>query len=237
MKWSDRVIAIALLGVMGGLLALNMAARSDPGQSDVPAAASTLSVAPLSHQRTPATSSRATKLTGAVGAAGATTTTTTTAPPPPLAGQVTAVGDSILLDIQPYLQADLPGVHVDGVVSRQFGQGIAVVQADRSAGTLGRVLVIELGTNGPISSSEFDQMMQAAAGVARVVVVNVCVPRPWEAQDNAVLAAGVARYPGVAVLADWYSLACVRPQWFAPDQVHLEPAGAQAMASLIAHDA
>ena len=27
------------------------------------------------------------------------------------------------------------------------------------------------------------------------------------------------------------------PQWFTPDQVHLEPAGAQAMAQLVAADA
>ena len=92
---------------------------------------------------------------------------------------------------------------VDGLVSRQFETGIGVVQADRAAGTLGRVLVVELGTNGTVTSSDFDAMMQAAAGVKRVVFVNVDVPRPWEAPDNAVLAAGVARYPGVAVLADW----------------------------------
>ena len=61
-------------------------------------------------------------------------------------------------------------------------------------------------------------MMQAAAGVTRVVFVNVDVPRPWEAADNAVLAAGVARYPGVAVLADWYALS-VRP----PGVVHPGP--------------
>jgi hypothetical protein len=76
-------------------------------------------------------------------------------------------------------------------------------------------------------------MMQAAAGVSRVVFVNVCVPRSWEASDNATLAAGVARYPGVAVLADWYSLASPHPEWFDPDQVHLLPAGAQALADLI----
>ena len=64
--------------------------------------------------------------------------------------------------------------------------------------------------------------------------MNVNVPRPWEAADNAVLAAGVARYPGVAVLADWNALSDPHPEWFTPDQVHLEPAGAQALAALVA---
>ncbi len=164
-------------------------------------------------------------------------TTTTTVPPPttPLAsyGQITAVGDSIMIDIQPDLEADVPGIQVDGMVSRQFEDGIAVVQGYRAAGTLGNALVVELGTNGTITDSDFDAMMQAAGPVKRVVFVNVCVDRSWEAPDNAVLAAGVARYPGVAVLADWYSLANPNPSWFTPDGVHLEPAGQAALATLI----
>lgn len=139
-----------------------------------------------------------------------------------------------MLDVQPDLEAEIPGIHVDGEVSRQFETGIGVVQASKAAGTLGNVLVVELGTNGAVTSDDIDQMMQAASGVQRVVFVNVCVDRPWEAPDNAALAAGVARYPGVAVLADWYSLANGHPEWFTPDQVHLEPAGAQALANLIA---
>jgi lysophospholipase L1-like esterase len=119
-------------------------------------------------------------------------------------------------------------------VSRQFETGIGVVQAERAAGTIGSVLVIELGTNGSVTSSNFDAMMQAASGVRRVVFVNINVPRSWMAPDNAVLAAGVARYPGVAVLADWNALSSGHPEWFAPDQVHLQPAGAQALANLVA---
>ena len=160
------------------------------------------------------------------------TTTTTTLGPIP--GPVTAVGDSILLDIQPELSVVLPGVTVDGLVSRQFDAGVGVVQADRSAGTLGRVLVVELGTNGPVSASAIDAMMQAASGVSRVVFVNVCVPRDWTTPDNAVLAAAVGRYPGMAVLADWNALATPHPEWFTADQVHLNPAGAAALATLIA---
>ena len=147
---------------------------------------------------------------------------------------MTAVGDSILLDIQPQLSIDIPGVTVDGLVSRQFETGIGVVQSHRAAGTLGRVLVVELGTNGAVTASDVDAIMQAATGVARVVLVNVCVPRDWMATDNAVLAAGVARYPGLAVLADWNTLATPHPEWFTADQVHLNPDGATALAALVA---
>jgi hypothetical protein len=152
----------------------------------------------------------------------------------PVADSVSAVGDSIMLDIQPDLLAIVPGARVDGLVSRQFETGVGVVQAERAAGTLGTVLVVELGTNGSVTSSDFDAMMQAAAGVKRIVFVNINVPRSWTAPDNAVLAAGVARYPGVAVLADWNALSSGHPEWFTPDQVHLQPAGAQALAALVA---
>ena len=142
-----------------------------------------------------------------------------------------------MLDIQPSLAALLPGIRIDGLVSRQFEAGIGIVQAEKSAGTLGTVLVVELGTNGTVTSSQVDAMVAAATGVQRIVFVNVCVPRSWAATDNQVLADGVARHPGLAVLADWNALATPHPEWFAADQVHLNPVGSQALAALIAHNA
>jgi lysophospholipase L1-like esterase len=41
----------------------------------------------------------------------------------------------------------------------------------------------------------------------------------------------------VAVLANWYALSSGHPEWFTPDQVHLEPAGAAALAGLITSEA
>jgi lysophospholipase L1-like esterase len=231
---SDLVIGAVVLAVLGALVGLGVANRSTAtasgtaGPSAVGAPAPTTAPTGLSAGGTP-TSTVAPTTTAAPTTTVAPTTTTTTAP----TGPVTAVGDSIMLDIQPYLAADLPGSHIDGLVSRQFQSGIAVVAADRAAGTLGDVLVVELGTNGAVTAADIDAMMQAAAGVHRVVFVNVDVPRAWEAPDNAALAAGVARYPGLAVLADWYTLSSPHPEWFTTDQVHLNPAGAQALATLI----
>ena len=241
----DRVIGIVLVAVLAALVGLGL---SDNSRAATPSpsgstAAGSLGAGPLGAPAT--TASPAAPTTAAGGSPGATQPTVTTpspttvppAPTPPAApvpGPVTAVGDSIMLDIQPELTADLPGVTVDGLVSRQFQAGIGVVQAARAAGTLGRVLVVELGTNGAVTPADVDAMMEAAQGVTRVVFVNVDVPRPWAAGDNAVLAAGVARYPGVAVLADWYALSAPHPEWFTTDQVHLNPAGATALAALIA---
>jgi hypothetical protein len=229
----DRAIGAALLALMAGLLALAIVHRSDQAHSAPPAiapaspsAASASTTTATAPSAGTATSSTAT--TGSAANAGAVPT------PAQVSGSVSAVGDSILLDIQPYLQTEVPGARIDGLVSRQFETGIGVVQAERATGTLGTVLVVELGTNGSVTASDFDAMMQAASGVKRVVFVNINVPRSWMAPDNAVLAAGVARYPGVAELADWNALSTGHPEWFTPDQVHLQPAGAQALATLVA---
>jgi hypothetical protein len=251
----DKVIGVCLLAAMLALLGLALSRRStpataasashpaptSPASSGSAATATTATTAPPASATSavPASATTATQTTTVPTTASATTVmpSVASAPVTPVAGPVTAVGDSIMLDIQSNLESDVPGTRVDGLVSRQFETGIGIVQADRAAGTLGNVLVVELGTNGSVTPSDFDAMMAAAAGVKRVVFVNVDVPRSWEAGDNAVLAAGVARYPGVAVLADWNALSSPHPEWFTADQVHLQPAGAAALANLIAQSA
>ena len=243
----DRVIGITLVAVLVALTGLGLSQRPAPGLAPAGIAASRSGTGsppgPGATATTAAPVGTAPFGTPDLGAtpgpypAAAPTSqpaASTTSSPPAVAGPVTAVGDSIVIDIQPYLESDIPGVTVDGEVSRQFETGIGIVQADRAAGTLGAVLVVELGTNGSVTAADFDAMMQAAAGVERVVFVNINVPRPWEVPDNAVLSAGVARYPGVAVLADWDAESTPHPEWFTPDQVHLEPAGARALAALVA---
>jgi hypothetical protein len=171
-------------------------------------------------------------------------TTTTAAPttaPAPVsvtpdtgAGSVTAVGDSVMLDYQDPLQTDIPGVAVYAAVSRQWADGEAVLQQLKASGQLGSKVIVALSTNGPITSTDFNNMMAILSGVTRVVFVNVHVDQPWQDPNNAVLAAGVSQYPNT-VLADWASLAAQNPQWFGPDGTHLaiNGPGADALAALI----
>ena len=100
------------------------------------------------------------------------------------------------------------------------------------------MVIVGLGTNGPITSTDFDQMMSVLSGASRVVFVNVHVDQPWQGTNNAVIAAGVSRYPK-AVLADWFSLADANPSWLYSDGTHLpiDGAGAQALAALVASKA
>ena len=166
------------------------------------------------------------------------TTTTTTLPPPGpgfVAGHVTAVGDSVMLDYQTPLQTDIPGISVDASVSRQWSDGLQILQGLKASGLLGAEVIVGLGTNGPITDSDFDAMMQVLHGASRVVFVNFHVDREWQDTNNAVLANGASRYPDVFV-ADWATLAAQNPQWFGSDGTHLaiDGPGATALAMLVA---
>jgi hypothetical protein len=166
-----------------------------------------------------------------------TTTTTSTLPPPAagfLPGHVTAVGDSVMLDYQTPLQADIPGITVEAAVSRQWGAGEDLLAQLKAEGQLGAEVVVALGTNGPISSTDFTDMMSILQGASRIVFVNIHVDRPWQDPNNAVLAQGAATYPRVGI-ADWADLAGSNPQWFGSDRTHLaiDGPGAQALASLV----
>jgi hypothetical protein len=166
------------------------------------------------------------------------TTTTTTVPIPAagfVPGHVTAVGDSVMLDYQTPLEADIPGVDVEAAVSRQWGAGEELLTQLKAEGRLGAEVVVALGTNGPISTADFTDMMTVLQGASRIVFVNIHVDRPWQDPNNAVLAQGAATYPRV-LIADWATLAGNNPQWFGTDGTHLaiDGPGAQALASLIA---
>jgi hypothetical protein len=169
----------------------------------------------------------------------------TTPPPPPgppplppgfVKGHVTAIGDSVMLDAQPNLLADIPNITVNAVVSRFWDDGVALAQQLRSEDALGATVVVDLGTNGPVGSSQFQAMMQVLAGATLVVFVTVHLPPSysWSQSVNATLQQGVAHYSDTTI-ADFNSLADMNPQWFGSDGVHMPigGAGAQAMAGLI----
>jgi peptidoglycan/LPS O-acetylase OafA/YrhL len=159
----------------------------------------------------------------------ATTAPATTSAPttlPALGGRVTAVGDSVMLGAQGALQQFLGDrLQMDANVSRHAREAIDVIRTLRDAGQLGDEFVLHLGTNGPVTDGEFDEIMQLLSGVKRVVVVNIKVDRAWEQQVNDTLAAGVPRYSN-AVLFDWHAAGSAHPEYFVSDGVHLTRDGA-----------
>jgi hypothetical protein len=141
-----------------------------------------------------------------------------------------------MVDYEGPLQGDIPGAVVDAAVSRQWSTGESILGQLRASGQLGAVVIVALGSNGPITAADFDAMMAVVAGANRVVFVNVHVDQPWQDPNDAVLAAGVARTPGT-VLVDLQAAALAHPEWFS-DGTHLPIGGpvAQLLAAAIAAD-
>jgi peptidoglycan/LPS O-acetylase OafA/YrhL len=157
--------------------------------------------------------------------------TTTTAPPPPGAG-ITAVGDSVMVDAAPYLEQLLPGISIDAQVGQQLTQVQAAVGQLKAEGAVGNRLVIELGTNGPYSAAQLQALVDSFGPMHRIVFVNTRVPRPWELQVNSTISSVAATLPN-AVVVNWFADSATTPQYFYPDEVHLNPTGARYYAGLI----
>jgi peptidoglycan/LPS O-acetylase OafA/YrhL len=158
------------------------------------------------------------------------TTTTTTAPPAPIAKL--ALGDSVMLGAATQLAAD--GFTVDAVESRAFVNGLDTVLTLDQQGRLGDVVVVHLGTNGPIGSDDMTRMMEALAGVPQVLLLTIDVERDWTAGNNAIVYDTVNTYANVSLL-DWAGLSGSCPgECFYDDGFHLRPDGQQYYAALIA---
>ncbi|MDR0270889.1 acyltransferase family protein [Paenibacillus sp.] len=159
------------------------------------------------------------------------------APDVPKAGKgksVTVIGDSVILDAEPFLQKRIPGAVIDGKIGRQMTAAPKLVTRLRAEGKLSSQLVIELGTNGPFSSKQLMTLLDSLQDVQRIVLVNVRVPSKWESIVNTSIKKAAASYPNTTLL-DWNS-ASKGKSYFEPDRVHLKPQGGKALADLIAQE-
>ena len=148
-----------------------------------------------------------------------------------VAPQRLAVGDSVMLGAADELVAD--GFLVDAEESRAFVRGIDVVQALVDSGRLPNQLVIHLGTNGPITQSEMDQMMALVASVPQVVLVRNDVERDYGEQNNSLMVNAAAANPNVSVLY-WDGLASqCQGDCIYQDGIHLKSTGAAYYVQLI----
>jgi hypothetical protein len=153
---------------------------------------------------------------------------------PASAGQVSAIGDSVMLGSAGKLDKRIEGLDVmDAEVGMQVSYAIEILRWRRDAGQLGDVVIVHLGNNGTFTARQFDEMMGVLGDERRVVFVNVKVPLTWENPNNTVIAEGVARHPNT-VLADWYSASAYHPEFFVEDGVHLQTEGQRVYADLIA---
>jgi peptidoglycan/LPS O-acetylase OafA/YrhL len=156
-------------------------------------------------------------------------TTTTTAAPAPIAKL--ALGDSVMLGAAGQLSED--GFIVSAEESRSFVNGLDTVLQLNEQGRLGDVVVVHLGTNGPIGSGDMARMMEALAGVPQVLLLTNEAPVDWIGANNSLIYETAANYANVSLL-DWAGLNDSCPgDCLYDDGYHLRPDGQVFYAGLI----
>ena len=172
----------------------------------------------------------------------------TAAASPPL--RVTIVGDSVAASLNYVPSARVllrPGMTLQLIlkVCRRLviascpynGQApTTALQAVRAYGrSLGDVLVVDVGYNedGRGYQEGIDMLMHAALaqGAGHVVWVTLRQTRPVYRPANDAIRQAAKRWPQL-IVADWNAYSAGKP-WFRDDGLHLTPAGADGLASLL----
>ncbi|EEK84147.1 Acyltransferase 3 [Bacillus cereus ATCC 4342] len=146
---------------------------------------------------------------------------------------VTAIGDSVMIDITPYLKNTFPDIRIDAQIGRQLSKAIPVVEQLKNEGNLGNYVIIGLGTNGAFTTEQLVSLIKLIGNERKIIFINTRVPRPWESIVNERLKVTVTKYSNVT-LVDWYAASAGKKDYFAPDGVHLTNVGAEAYAVLVA---
>jgi len=145
--------------------------------------------------------------------------------------ELLAIGDSVMIDIAKRLHTLYPNITIDGKIGRQVSQAVELVPSYARFNQEDKAVIIQLGTNGYFSNEQIDKLL-GAFSQAQIYVVNTRVPRPWEAKVNTALANKAQEYANITLI-DWHAAALNHPEYFAPDGVHLEPQGVEALTNLI----
>ncbi|OLR22803.1 acyltransferase family protein [Bacillus cereus] len=146
---------------------------------------------------------------------------------------VTAIGDSVMIDIAPYLKNTFPDIQIDAQIGRQLSKAIPVVERLKNEGNLGNHVIIGLGTNGAFTTEKLVSLIELIGNERKIIFINTRVPRPWESIVNERLKVTTSKYPNVT-LVDWYAESAGKSDYFAPDGVHLTKVGAERYAALVA---
>lgn len=145
-------------------------------------------------------------------------------------GGLWVTGDSVILGIHYELDARSHIAIINARVGRQASELIEVMRADK-ANAPDSPVIFNLGNNNKLTSEQVFSVFEEVKNQPRIIVVNTAVPRGWRDENNALIAQYAALYG--ATVIDWASISMGHPEYFAPDGVHLVPAGVRAYVDAI----
>lgn len=140
-------------------------------------------------------------------------------------------GDSVILGIRSVLEENQPISLVNARIGRQAPELLEVLLQDQPQ-ALDSPIIFNLGNNNVLSREQVEQIFEVVKAQPQIIVVNTAVPRPWRDGNNQIISEVAAKYPQADVV-DWNAISEGHPEYFAPDGVHLVPAGVNAYVSAI----
>jgi peptidoglycan/LPS O-acetylase OafA/YrhL len=141
-----------------------------------------------------------------------------------LGSKIMMIGDSVMLASAPALYRVMPGVYVNAMVSRAMIAGIILLQQLKAGHQLRPIVIIGLGTNGPITLDQVNQLRHIIGPHRWLLLINAFEPRYWENEVNSTIYEAVHRYPNV-MLINWHKAIGPHQNLLWSDDIHPMPIG------------
>lgn len=147
--------------------------------------------------------------------------------------EVTVIGDSMVSASRTGLVHAMPGINTFGEPSIQWAQAGEMISKVDKEQKLGRVVVLDFGTNGGIADPDNVRDAIEQLGVNRMIfLVNIYSPSTFVTDTNEVLKKIAGEYVNVELI-DWNGLAAKKPELLQVDSTHTSIEGANAYGELI----
>jgi peptidoglycan/LPS O-acetylase OafA/YrhL len=145
-------------------------------------------------------------------------------------GGLWVTGDSVILGIRSELDLVENIGLINARVGRQASELLEEMRRDKEKMSEATV-IFNLGNNNKLTEEQVSLIFQELADQPKIIVVNAAVPRAWLEDNNALIKKYADLYS--ANLVDWANISADHPEYFAPDGVHLVPAGVRAYVDAI----
>lgn len=152
------------------------------------------------------------------------TTAATTAVPTTVAVDArppVAFGESVMLSAIKSLNDN--GITVRAAEAVQATSILQMIRDAKAADELGRIVIVQVGTNGTVTQGELDAIMAELTPEQTVAAIFLTVhaDRSWIAGNNELIRALPSKYPNVKVV-DWDKIATENPEILTGDGIHVE---------------
>jgi peptidoglycan/LPS O-acetylase OafA/YrhL len=202
-----QVVAGALVASVVALAGVSIAAAPNTCVGDIECASQEglefqTTTPPVTSGATPVTATSIAPETTAVGQTAVPTTLAPTALPSTLGPEVPyfAIGESVMLGARRNLEE--AGIRTEAAENRGPDGALKALRSFRAANTITRAVVMQIGTNGPVTREQYEALVDELSDLNLVVVMTVKAPKPWIAGNNEIIRSLPLTHPNVKIL-DW----------------------------------